>query len=91
MTKAELIKKVSEKTRLSNNLSENALKTLLEIITSELAQGNDVQISGFGKFTAKQRNARTGRNPRTGEALTIPACKAVMFVPSKALKDAVNK
>ena len=91
MTKAELTKKISTATKLSNGQSELALKALIDIITSELVTGNDVLLPGFGKFSVKQRKERTGRNPRTGEALTIPACKAVIFVPSKVLKEAVNK
>ena len=67
-----------------------ALKSLIANLTTALKKGEDVKLAGFGSFKTVQRKARTGRNPRTGEAIKIKASRVVRFVPGKALKDAVN-
>ncbi len=90
MTKSELVKMIAIKTNLNNARAEDTLAAILDTITSELAAGNAIQLPGIGRFSVKNRAERTGRNPRTGETLTIPACKVVAFSLSKALKDAMN-
>jgi DNA-binding protein HU-beta len=67
-----------------------AIDALIETITATLIKGENVQLIGFGSFGAGTRAARTGRNPKTGEAIQIPAAKTVKFTTSKAFKDAVN-
>ena len=90
MNKSELVMKVSGQTALPKNTAEVAVNTIFNAITSAMASGDDVSIAGFGNFTVKARNARKGRNPRTGEEITIAASKSPAFKAGKALKDAVN-
>ena len=91
MNKTELVAAVSEKSGISKKDAERVVAATFEIITAELAKGEKVQISGFGAFEVKEREARVGRNPRTKEAIEIPASKAPAFKASKALKDTVSK
>ena len=90
MNKTELIAAVAEKTGLTKKDAEKAVNATMEAITAELAKGDKVSLTGFGIFEVKAREARTGRNPRTGETTQIPASKAPAFKVGKALKDAVN-
>ena len=91
MNKAELIAAVAEKTGLSKKDTEAVVSASLEVITESLAQGEKVQLVGFGSFETKARAARIGRNPRTKEEIKIPASKLPVFKAGKALKDAVAK
>ena len=91
MNKTELVTAVSEKSGISKKDAERAVSATFDMITAELAKGEKVQISGFGAFEVKEREARVGRNPRTKEAIQIPASKAPVFKASKALKDTVSK
>ena len=91
MNKTELVAAVSEKSGISKKDAERVDSATYDIITAELAKGEKVQISGFGAFEVKEREARVGRNPRTKEAIEIPASKAPAFKASKALKDTVSK
>ena len=91
MNKTELIAAIAEKAELSKKDSEKALSAALSAITEELAQGGKVQLIGFGSFETKNRAARTGRNPRTKEAISIPASAYPVFKAGKALKDEVSK
>ncbi len=90
MNKQELINAVAEKAGIPKQTSEEAVNAVISTITDALARGDTVKIVGFGNFEVKTRAARTGRNPRTNEAIEIPACKAPVFKPGKALKDSVN-
>ena len=90
MNKAELVAAIAEKTELSKKDSEKALKAFIEVVTDELAKGEKVQLVGFGTFEVAQRAAREGRNPQSGEVMSIPASKAPKFKAGKALKDTVN-
>jgi len=90
MNKSEIIARVAAETGMSQGVLDVALNKVIHSISSSLAAGEDVALSGFGSFTVKSRKERQGRNPRTGEAITIPASKSVGFKPAKALKDAVN-
>ena len=90
MNKTELIAAIAEKAELSKKDSEKALKAFVDVVTEELKKENKIQLVGFGTFEVSSRNARTGRNPHTGEEMAIAACKAPKFKAGKALKDAVN-
>lgn len=93
MNKAELIDALAAHAGLPKTDAMRAVEALFGgsgIIASELRDGNKVQITGFGTFQARQRAARTGRNPQTGETLTIAAAKQPAFKPGQGLKDALN-
>ena len=90
MNKTELITAIADKTGLSKKDAEKALKAFTETVTAELTAGEKVQIVGFGTFEVSERAAREGRNPHTGETLSIAASKAPRFKAGKALKDAIN-
>lgn len=90
MNKTELIAAVAKATDLSRKDADKAVNAAFDAITAALKAGEKVQIVGFGGFEAKERAARTARNPRTGEEITIEASKAVSFKAGKALKDEVN-
>ena len=90
MTTKELVARVTDGTAYPQRQIERVLGWALEAIKSELASGNKVQLIGFGTFEVKERNARTGINPRTGEVITIPAHKAPIFRAGKSLKAAVR-
>ena len=91
MNKTELITAVAEKSGLTKKDSEKAVNAVLDAITAELAQGGKVQVVGFGSFEVKERPARTGRNPRTGEPMELAASRTPQFKAGKALKDAVDQ
>lgn len=90
MNKAELVMAIAEKTQMTKKDSEAALVAALDAITESLAQGERVQLVGFGSFEVKARAERLGRNPQTGDAVQIPASKSPVFKAAKSLKDAVN-
>lgn len=71
--------------------AERVYEAVVEAVTTELTQGGEVHLRGFGSLTVKERKARKGRNPQTGEAMDIPAAKAVKFTPGKELKELVNQ
>lgn len=91
MNKAELVSAVAEKADMSKKDAEKAVKAVFDVIEESLAQSEKVQLVGFGTFEVKERAERTGRNPQTKEAITIPAAKVPGFKAGKALKDAVQK
>jgi DNA-binding protein HU-beta len=90
MNKSELIDAVSAQTQASKAQTGDALDAIIGAITNAVTKGEAVQLIGFGSFSTGNRAARTGRNPKTGEAITIPAAKTVKFTAGKAFKDAVN-
>ena len=90
MTKVELIAAVAENAGLSKKDAEQAVNATVEAITKALAEGDKVSLVGFGTFETRERPARKGRNPRTGEECLIPASRVVKFTPGKALKEAVK-
>lgn len=90
MNKTELIAAVAEKADISRKDAEKAVKALIDTVTEEMVKGGKVQLVGFGTFEVSERAAREGRNPRSGEAVTIAASKSPKFKAGKALKDAVN-
>lgn len=91
MNKNELISVVAEKSGFSKKDAAAALDSVIAAISDSLAQGEKIQLVGFGTFEVKERAARSGKNPRTGEVVEIPASKAPVFKAGKALKDAVSK
>lgn len=91
MNKTELIAAVAEKAEISKKDAEKAVKAFTDAVAEELAKGGKVQLVGFGNFEVSERTAREGRNPRTGETMTIAASKTPKFKPGKALKDEINK
>ena len=91
MNKTELIAEVAKKCGMSKKDAEKAVTTTFDTIAEALSQGDKVQLVGFGTFETKQREARTGRNPRSGETIEIPAASLPAFKAGKALKDAVAK
>lgn len=91
MNKAELIDYVADKAGLTKADAQNAVDAVFDGITATLKKGNDARFVGFGTFSVAKRAATTGRNPRTGEAIKIPASKNAKFKAGKELKEAVNK
>ena len=91
MNKQELISAAAEKTGFSKKDTEATVTAVLETIISALEDNEKVQLVGFGSFEVKERAARIGRNPKTKEAIEIPASKAPVFKPNKALKDILAK
>ena len=90
MTKAELIEKMASDADISKAAAGTALNSLIENIGKSVKKGNKVTLVGFGTFSLTKRKARMGRNPRTGEAISIKASKSPKFTPGKAFKDSVN-
>ena len=90
MNKPELIAALAEKAGLNKRDAEKALNAFTDVVTDTLIKGDKVQLVGFGSFEVKDRAARTARNPRTGDELTVPASKAPIFKAGKALKEAVK-
>ena len=90
MNKTELVAAIAEQTELSKKDAEKALKAFTDIVADELKKGEKVQLVGFGTFEVSERAAREGRNPQSGEPMTIAAAKAPKFKAGKALKDMIN-
>ena len=90
MNKTELVAAIAEQTELSKKDAEKALKAFTDIVADELKKGEKVQLVGFGTFEVSERAAREGRNPQSGERMTIAASKAPKFKAGKALKDMIN-
>lgn len=91
MNKSDIISKVHETLGSSKADAERAVDSVIDTIVGSLKDGEEVSIAGLGIFEAKMRSARTGRNPRTGESITIPAMRVPKFRAAKALKDAVKQ
>jgi DNA-binding protein HU-beta len=89
VNKTDLVDSVAERTGLAKSDAARAVEAVLGVVTETLQRGDAVAIAGFGIFQAKVRAARTGRNPRTGEAISIPASRVPSFKAGKALKDAL--
>ena len=90
MNKSELIDAVAASADISKAAAGRAIDGVVEAISGALASGDQVSLIGFGTFLVRERAARTGRNPRTGESIEIKAAKTPSFKAGKALKDAVN-
>ncbi len=90
MNKSELIAAVADSAEVSKTVAAKVVDAVVDNIKSALAEGDAVTLIGFGTFSTRERSARTGRNPRTGESIKIKAATVPAFKPGKALKDAVN-
>jgi integration host factor subunit beta len=90
MTKADLVEEVAKVTELTRKDSEVIVDTLFESVIKALRVGDKLEVRGFGSFRVRQRNARVGRNPKTGERVEVPAKRVPYFKPSKELKDLIN-
>ena len=91
MKKTELIAAVAEQSGLSMKDAEKALNATIDTIIKAVAEGDKIQLTGFGTFEQRQRNARSGCDPRTGNTIEIPASKVPAFKAGKGFKDIVNK
>ena len=91
MNKTELVAAVAEKAGMTKKDAERVVNATIDTIIQNLSKGEKVQISGFGNFEVKAREARVGRNPRTKQAIQIPATRLPVFKASKVLKDTVSK
>ena len=90
MTKADLVEEVAKVTELTRKDSEVIVDTMFESVIKALKTGDKLEVRGFGSFRVRQRNARVGRNPKTGEKVEVPAKRVPYFKPSKELKDLIN-
>ncbi len=90
MTKADLVEEVAHATDLTRKDSEVIVDTLFESVIKALRAGDKLEVRGFGSFRVRERNARVGRNPKTGEKVEVPAKRVPYFKPSKELKDLIN-
>lgn len=90
MNRMELVEKIAEKNAISKAEANRILGTVIEEVMAAVKGGESLTLVGFGTFKLQDRPARTGRNPATGAAITIPAAKVPKFIPSAAFKDAVN-
>ncbi len=90
MTKAELVEKVADKIELTKKQTETIVNILLGCITEALSEGDKVELRGFGSFRTRSRNPREGRNPKTGDAVQIPAKKVPFFKAGKELREMVD-
>jgi DNA-binding protein HU-beta len=90
MNKSELIAAVADGANMTKTEAGSAIDAVFEAITTAMKSGEDVRLVGFGTFSVASRSHRTGRNPRTGETLVIPASKSPKFAAGKGLKDCIN-
>ncbi len=90
MTKTDLVEAMAQSADITKVAAAKAMDTLIQSIATALSKGEDVSIMGFGTFTTTERSERTGRNPQTGEPITIAASKSPKFKPGSILKDAVS-
>ncbi len=91
MTKAEIVERINSELGFSKKESLDLLESVISIMKTTLESGENLKISGFGSFTVKQKADRRGRNPQTGEALTIEARRVLTFKPSALLRHAINQ
>jgi integration host factor subunit beta len=91
MTKADLVEKVAKDAEMTKKDAEQLVEIVFESIIGSLNEGEKIELRGFGSFRVRERNARKGRNPKTGEAVSIPAKRVAYFKPGKELKELINK
>ena len=90
MNRNDLVERLAEQHELSKSYARELINSVFEMITSAALKGEEVSLFGFGKFKVAERGARKGRNPRTGEAVTIAASKNLKFTPARQLKESLN-
>lgn len=91
MTKADLVERVASEAEMTKKDAEQLVEIIFESIIDSLNKGEKIELRGFGSFRVRERNERQGRNPKTGEAVKIPAKRVAYFKPGKELKDIINK
>ncbi len=91
MTKADIVEKIYEKVGFSKKESAELVELVFDLIKSTLEQGDKIKIAGFGNFVVKEKSDRRGRNPQTGEEITISARRILTFKPSQVLKASINR
>ncbi len=90
MTKADLVEIVAKEAEMTKKDVEQLVEIIFESIVSSLNKGEKIELRGFGSFRVRERNARKGRNPKTGEPVDIPAKRVAYFKPGKDLKEIIN-
>lgn len=91
MTKADLVEKVAQEADMTKKDAEQLVEIIFDSITGTLNKGEKIELRGFGSFRVRERNSRKGRNPKTGEAVDIPAKRVAYFKPGKELKELINQ
>ena len=91
MIKADLINRIAQEMEISKQEAETGVNLFFETIKDALKRGEEIELRGFGSFRFRTRNARAGRNPRTGESVQVPPKKVLYFKPSKLLKNMINR
>jgi integration host factor subunit beta len=91
MTKADLVERVAREADMTKKDAEQLVEIIFGTIIDTLNKGEKIELRGFGSFRLRERNARKGRNPKTGEAVKIPAKRVAYFKPGKELKEVINK
>lgn len=91
MTKADLVERVAAESKMTKKDAEQLVEIIFDSIIESLNKGEKIELRGFGSFRVRERNARQGRNPKTGESVKIPAKRVAYFKPGKELKDIINK
>jgi integration host factor subunit beta len=91
MIKADLVNKLAEEMNISKQEAETGVNLFFKAIKDAIQRGEEIELRGFGSFRFRQRDARSGRNPRTGEPVKVPPKKVLYFKPSKILKNMINK
>ncbi len=91
MTKADLVEKVANEAEMTKKDAEQLVEIIFDSIVSTLNEGEKIELRGFGSFRVRERDARKGRNPKTGVAVNIPAKRVAYFKPGKELKELINK
>ena len=91
MTKADLVKKIAREAEMTKKDAEQLVEIIFESIVGSLNKGEKIELRGFGSFRVRERDARKGRNPKTGAAVNIPAKRVAYFKPGKELKELINE
>ena len=90
MTKADLVEQVAKEAEMTKKDAEQLVEIIFDSITASLNKGEKIELRGFGSFRVRERNSRMGRNPKTGDAVAIPAKRVAYFKPGKDLKELIN-
>jgi integration host factor subunit beta len=90
MTKADLVEQVAKEAEMTKKDAEQLVEIIFDSITDSLNKGEKIELRGFGSFRVRERNSRMGRNPKTGDAVAIPAKRVAYFKPGKDLKELIN-
>lgn len=91
MTKADLVESVAREAEMTKKDAEQLVEIIFDSIVDSLNKGEKIELRGFGSFRVRERNARKGRNPKTGDSVNIPAKRVAYFKPGKDLKELINK